>query len=134
MARAFSYWSWFAPTVTGSKRAIALATSTQARCDGLAPRRQLSGRCGHSIQVWACGSNSPGMRKPSARGVLSIVCVMIFLSVSGAGTMRVPALPARALFTSVRLATIASPPPRTKRIAASTLGPMLPALKCPSAA
>ena len=73
---AFSYWSWFTPTVTGSKREMAVATSTQARCAGFAPSRQLSGRCGHSIQICLCGSNSPGMRKPSARGVLSMVVVM----------------------------------------------------------
>ncbi len=62
MVRAFSNWSCLTPTVTGSKRAIAVATATQARCAGLAPRRQLSGRWGQSIHVWAWGSNSPGMR------------------------------------------------------------------------
>jgi hypothetical protein len=77
--RAFSYWSLFTPTVTGSNSEMAVATWTQARCAGLAPRRQLSGRCGHSIQSCSCGSNSPGMRKPSARGVLSMVVLMLSL-------------------------------------------------------
>ena len=62
--------------MTGSKREIAVATSTQERCAGLAPRRQLSGRCGQSIQICLWGSNSPGMRNPSARGVLSMSLVM----------------------------------------------------------
>ena len=62
--------------VTGSNREMAVATSTQARCAGLPPSRQLSGRCGQSIQICLWGSNSPGMRKPSARGVLSMSLVM----------------------------------------------------------
>ncbi len=68
-ARAFSNWSWLTPMVTGSKRPMAAATATNARCAGLPPRRHTSGRCGHSIHVPPCGSNSPGMWKPSARGV-----------------------------------------------------------------
>src|SRR5690606_31535591 len=42
-ARAFSYWPADTATVTGSKRAMALATATCAACAGLPPRRQLSG-------------------------------------------------------------------------------------------
>ena len=38
-------------------------------CAGFAPSRQLSGRSGQAIQVPAWGSNSPGIRKPSASGV-----------------------------------------------------------------
>ena len=73
IARAFSHWSAFTPTVTGSKRAIAVATSTQPRWAGFAPSRQLSVRCGHNIHVRVWGSHSAGMRYPSALGVLSIV-------------------------------------------------------------
>jgi len=59
--------------VTGSNSAIAVAIATNNFCAGLAPRRQLSVRSGHNIQQPACGSKSAGMRKPSFRGVDSIV-------------------------------------------------------------
>ena len=80
---AFSYWSLLTPTVTGSKREMAVATSTQECWAGLAPRRQLSGRWGQSIQICLWGSNSPGMRKPSARGVLSMSLLMRISSPPG---------------------------------------------------
>ncbi|MNC28948.1 hypothetical protein D3C75_771780 [compost metagenome] len=69
-ARALAYCPALTHTVTGSKRAMALATATKAACAGLAPSRQLSGRSGQTIQVWLCGAHSAGMRKPSARGVV----------------------------------------------------------------
>src|SRR5690606_35968739 len=72
-ALAFSYCAADTPMLTGSKRAMASATARNAACAGLPPRRQLSGRCGQSIQVWVCASHSAGMRKPSARGVLSVM-------------------------------------------------------------
>ena len=59
--------------MTGSQTAIASATAAKASCAGPAPSRQLSGRSGQTIQQPACGSNSPGMRKPSAAGVEAIV-------------------------------------------------------------
>src|SRR5450830_705593 len=60
-ARAFSYWPAETATVTGSKRAMALATATCAACAGLPPRRQLSGRSGQIIQAWVCGAHSAGI-------------------------------------------------------------------------
>ncbi len=60
-ARAARYCSALAQTVTGSKRAIALATAAKAACAGAALSRQLSGRCGQTIQVWLCGAHSAGM-------------------------------------------------------------------------
>jgi hypothetical protein len=65
-----------APTVTGSNRAMAVATFANACCAGNAPRRQLSGRSGHSIQQPAWGANSAGIEKPSASGVESRVFAM----------------------------------------------------------
>jgi hypothetical protein len=57
------------PIVTGSNWLIAPATVLKASCAGVAASRQLSGRSGHSIQVWAWIAHSGGMWKPSARGV-----------------------------------------------------------------
>ena len=62
--------------VTGSKRAIAAATAAKASCAGRAAARQLSGRSGHSIQQPLWGSNSAGIRKPSAAGVDCSVSAM----------------------------------------------------------
>jgi hypothetical protein len=45
-------------------------------CAGRAASRQLSARSGHNIQQPACGSNSAGIQKPSAAGVLVSVCVI----------------------------------------------------------
>ena len=69
-ARARASWRGEAPTRTGSHVAIAEASWTKAACAGAARSRQMSGRSGQIIQVAACGSNSPGMRQPSAAGVL----------------------------------------------------------------
>ena len=55
-ARAFSYCPALAQTVTGSKRAMALATAVKAAWAGLPPLRQLSGRSGQTIQVCSWGS------------------------------------------------------------------------------
>lgn len=66
--------------MTGSKRAMASATAQNARWAGLPPPRQLSGRSGQSIQTPACGSNSAGMRKPSALGVVSVIRFAIQIS------------------------------------------------------
>jgi hypothetical protein len=71
--RALTYCVRDAATVTGSKRAIALATAANATCAGLAPRRQLSVLSGQSSQHPAWRSNSPGMRKPWRAGVPLIV-------------------------------------------------------------
>jgi hypothetical protein len=69
-----------APTVTGSPVAMAVATAANAACAGFAPRRQLLVRSGHSSQVPECRSNSPGMRKPSAAGVVvSVVLIRAML-------------------------------------------------------
>src|SRR5262245_32435795 len=68
-----------AATVTGSPVAMAVATAANAACAGFAPQRQLLVRSGHSNQVPECGSNSPGMRKPSAAGV--VVRVLIVLAI-----------------------------------------------------
>jgi hypothetical protein len=69
--RALLKWALETPMLTGSNRAMLRATCAKASCAGRAASRQLSGRSGHSIQQPACGSNSPGMRKPSAAGVLA---------------------------------------------------------------
>ena len=61
--------------MTGSEAAIAAATAAKASCAGSAPSRQLSGRSGQAIQQPACGSNSAGIRKPSAAGVESSVAL-----------------------------------------------------------
>ena len=53
--------------------AIAVASVTKQACAGFAPMRQLSVRSGHSNQQPVCGSNSAGMRKPSAWGFESRV-------------------------------------------------------------
>ena len=82
-----------APTVTGSKRAIAAATAANARCAGRAPSRQLSGRSGHSIQQPACGSNSAGIQKPSRAGVLAWVVGMICGRILARGFPRGPGQP-----------------------------------------
>jgi hypothetical protein len=50
--------------------AIAVATAAKAACAGFAPHRQLLGRSGHNSQQPECCSNSPGMRNPSAAGVV----------------------------------------------------------------
>src|SRR4051794_38340627 len=60
-----------AATVTGSCPAIVRATSAKAARAGPAASRQLSGRRGQAIQVPAWGSNSPGIRNPSAAGVVA---------------------------------------------------------------
>jgi hypothetical protein len=59
--RAWEYCAREAPTVTGSPVAIAVATLANAFCAGFAPRRQLLGRSGHSIQQPSWASNSAGM-------------------------------------------------------------------------
>ena len=69
IARQFSNWASETAIVTGSEAAIASATAAKASCAGFAPSRQLSGRSGQAIQQPLCGSNSPGIRKPSAAGV-----------------------------------------------------------------
>src|SRR5690606_36919471 len=76
-ARAAWYCAAVAQTVTGSKRAMALATAANAAWAGAACSRQLSGRCGQTIQVWLCGAHSAGMKKPSARGVVLRVVMTI---------------------------------------------------------
>ena len=53
--------------VTGSLGWIAAATAANASSAGLAPRRQLSSRSARSSSTPSCGSNSPGMWKPSTR-------------------------------------------------------------------
>jgi len=55
--------------VTGSDAAIASATAANARWAGFAPRAPVVGPLRQAIQQPACGSNSPGIRKPSAAGV-----------------------------------------------------------------
>ena len=60
--RQCSNWASETAIVTGSEALIASATCAKARCAGVAPSRQLSGRSGHAIQQPACASNSPGMR------------------------------------------------------------------------
>ena len=65
-----------APTVTGSKRAMAPAISVNVLRAGAAALRQVSGLSGQSIQVPACGSNSAGIQKPSAEGDLEWVLDM----------------------------------------------------------
>jgi hypothetical protein len=62
--------------VTGSPNWIASATAANAACAGCAPRRQLSGRSGQTIQQPSCGSYSPGILKPSAAGVEASVAVI----------------------------------------------------------
>ena len=56
--------------MTGSETAIASATAAKAACAGLAPQRQLSVRSGQIIQHPEWGPKAPGMRNPSAVGVL----------------------------------------------------------------
>ena len=57
--------------VTGSPPcAIAVATATNSAWTGFAPSRHVSWRSGQIIQQPSCGSNSPGMRNPSAAGVV----------------------------------------------------------------
>jgi hypothetical protein len=63
---------------------MAAATFAKACWAGNAPRRQLSGRSGQSIQQPAWGANSAGMEKPSASGVESSVFAM-GLDCSGPG-------------------------------------------------
>ena len=89
-----------APTVTGSLALIASATAANASRAGPAPRRQLSGRSGHSIQQPSWASNSPGMRSPSAAGVESIVA----LTSAAANATRpfAPSAPAAAPSTAAR--------------------------------
>src|SRR5262249_23927098 len=74
--RAAAYWARETQTVTGSASAMTEATDANACWAGLAPLRQLSDRSGQSIQHPTCGSNSPGIRKPSCLGVLVSVLAM----------------------------------------------------------
>ena len=75
--RACSNWPSEAAIVTGSEPAMASATAANASCPGRAASRQLSRRSGHAIQQPACGSNSPGIRKPSCAGVVSSVASFV---------------------------------------------------------
>src|SRR5687767_4956404 len=72
--------------VTGSKRAMAVATSAKATCAGCAPCRQLSGRSGQSIQQPACGANSAGIANPSLSGVELSVRAMVGPHLTGPST------------------------------------------------
>ena len=70
---ALSYWALLTHTVTGSNWLMAFATSTNTFWAGLAPSLQLSGRSGQIIQQPSCGSNSPGILKPSCFEVVVYV-------------------------------------------------------------
>src|ERR1700733_1136869 len=70
MARAFLNCRAETHMVTGSLVAIAVATRAYARCAGLAPNGYSSVRSGQIIQQRVLDSMAPGMRKPSARGVV----------------------------------------------------------------
>src|ERR1700677_4009666 len=70
IARAFLYCRADTHIVRGSLVAIAVATRVKALCAGRAPKGYSSVRSGHIIQHRVLDSMAPGMRKPSARGVV----------------------------------------------------------------
>ena len=81
---------------------LGIINKTKAFFAGIAFNRQLSFRSGQSLQHREWVSNSPGMKKPSLRGVLSKIRIMGQISLlSYDHCRRPPETPGQPAFVSI---------------------------------